>query len=430
MTNKTVAEFPKLWDIALTGKCKVWEICVEETVDGKGVIRTIYGYEDGKKTTNEKIVAEGKNKGKKNETSAVQQAVVEARATWSKKKDAGYKESAGAGAGVVAGAEGDAASVSSSVRSGGGAVGGGAGAGAGGGAAAASTVSVADSRAKAISTDVPLPMLAHDYHKRGKDIVFPCFVQPKFDGTRCVAVCGPGGGLFSRNRKAYPNLGHIKALIAALPAGLILDGELYSDELTFQEIVGLVKSEKLKPAQVAAEPKVSLWTYDVIYPEKGFRERWVLLNELATKFGFGGAGSAVRLVVTELCAAAGDVKGFHDRFVGEGYEGCMLRNAKGAYNIGHRCKELQKYKEFEDAEYKVIGFAEGDGVEKGCVIWICATGDGKEFRCRPRGTHEERRELLKAGDSYVGKKLTVRYQELTDEGLPRFPVGLAFRDYE
>jgi hypothetical protein len=43
----------------------------------------------------------------------------------------------------------------------------------------------------------------------------------------------------------------------------------------------------------------------------------------------------------------------------------------------------------------------------------------------------------------VGKKLTVRFQELTEEsssnsaaashttgGIPRFPVGIAFRDYE
>jgi hypothetical protein len=26
--------------------------------------------------------------------------------------------------------------------------------------------------------------------------------------------------------------------------------------------------------------------------------------------------------------------------------------------------------------------------------------------------------------------LTVRYQELTDDGIPRFPVGLEIRDYE
>jgi ATP-dependent DNA ligase len=413
--NKIVAEFPRLWDIALTGKCKVWEIRVEETVDGKGLIRTEYGYEDGKKTVNEKVVLEGKNKGKKNETTAVQQAIVEARAVWSKKKDAGYKESAN-GAGAVDGVAGAGA------VGGAGAVSGGAGAGAGAG--------IAESRAKAISVDVPLPMLAHDYHKRGKDITFPCFVQPKFDGTRCVAVCGPGGGLYSRNRKVYPNLEHIKAVIRAMPAGVILDGELYSDELTFQEIVGLVKSETLKKGQEEKMGKVGLWVYDVVDAEKGFGDRWRLLNELAVRGGFGGKGSPLRLVETMACGTAAEVKGFHDRFVGEGYEGCMLRNARGKYAVGHRCKELQKYKEFEDAEFTVVGFVEGDGVEKGCVIWVCKTGDGKEFRCRPRGTHEERRSLLMAGGSYVGKKLTVRYQELTDEGLPRFPVGVAFRDYE
>jgi DNA ligase-1 len=39
-------------------------------------------------------------------------------------------------------------------------------------------------------------------------------------------------------------------------------------------------------------------------------------------------------------------------------------------------------------------------------------------------------ELFQNGSEYVGKKLTIRFQELTDEGLPRFPVGIAFRDYE
>ena len=34
------------------------------------------------------------------------------------------------------------------------------------------------------------------------------------------------------------------------------------------------------------------------------------------------------------------------------------------------------------------------------------------------------------GEDYVGKMLTVRYQERTDEGLLRFPVGIAIRDYE
>ena len=193
-------EFPTLYGEASTGKTKVWSIYVREK-DGYGEIVVEHGYSDGKKQVNSKIIDSGKNIGKKNETTPLQQAVSEARATWQKKKDAGYVEAA---------------------------------AGAGGGGVKESVVGggVAASRAKATTDDVPLPMLALDFNKRGGSIKFPCYVQRKYDGTRCVAV--PGSGLFSRNRKKYPHLGHILEEIKSLPASLVLDGELFSKELTFQ----------------------------------------------------------------------------------------------------------------------------------------------------------------------------------------------------
>jgi len=98
--------------------------------------------------------------------------------------------------------------------------------------------------------------------------------------------------------------------------------------------------------------------------------------------------------------------------------------------VGHRSADLQKYKEFKDDEYKIVGFKEGDGIEKGCVIWVCETKDKKPFSVRPRGTHEDRAAAFKTASKAVGKKLTVRFQELTEDGIPRFPVGLAIRDYE
>ena len=33
-------------------------------------------------------------------------------------------------------------------------------------------------------------------------------------------------------------------------------------------------------------------------------------------------------------------------------------------------------------------------------------------------------------DTVIGKKLTVRYQGLTNGGVPRFPIGASVRDYE
>ena len=56
------------------------------------------------------------------------------------------------------------------------------------------------------------------------------------------------------------------------------------------------------------------------------------------------------------------------------------------------------------------------------------TKEGKEFTVRPRGTMESRRKLFETGKKYVGKMLTVIYQELTEEGKPRFPVGKDIRE--
>ena len=62
------------------------------------------------------------------------------------------------------------------------------------------------------------------------------------------------------------------------------------------------------------------------------------------------------------------------------------------------------------------------------IVWKCKTKNGKEFNVRPKGTNEERAKFYKEAKKYIGKKLTVEYQELTDDGIPRFPVGKNFRN--
>ena len=386
-------DFPTLFGEASTGKRKVYNIKVVEnrTASGAtyGTIVKEYGYEDGKKQINEKDIYEGKNIGRSNETTALEQAISEARNSWQKKRSEGYKPA-------------DDEEVDDGSEDG---------------------SAIGASRHKAIAEDVPAPMLAHDFNKRGHNMKFPCYVQRKYDGTRCVAV--PGTGLFSRNRKAYPNLEHIKAELATLPPSLILDGELYSDELTFQDIVGMVKRQTLKAGDDVKQLKVQFHVYDII-SDAPYEERLGRLQALMAAYKF----KYICLVKTEVAAGPEDIKRLHAAYVAEGYEGIMLRNAAGLYKVGNRSADLQKYKEFLDTEYPVIGFKEGEGAEAGCVIWLCRTPEGREFACRPRGTREERQALFADGTSYVGKPLTVRYQELSEDRIPRFPVGITFRDYE
>ena len=375
-----MSHFPTLHGEGVLGKTKVWTISVEER-DVSGVIVISRGYLDGKMQVSEKVISQGKNIGKKNETTPVQQAVSEARASWIKMKESGYSEA-----------------IKEEVDN---------------------TASV---RGKGISADVPLPMLAHEYHKRGKGFPFPCFTQPKLDGTRCVGI--PGKGLFSRLRKTIPHMEHIIAELNRLPPDLILDGELYTNELTFQEIVGLVKRETLKVGDLEKQQKIKYHVYDLIQGDS-YEQRHRGLQTLFASFSF----QHLILVPTFSCGSEAEMKEQHARFVADGYEGIMLRNPAGVYkNV--RSVDLLKYKEFFDDEYEVVGFKEGEGAEKGCVLWMCKTEKGDTFHCRPRGTREDRTELYQKGASYIGKKLTVRFQELTDDGIPRFPVGIAFRDYE
>ena len=49
---------------------------------------------------------------------------------------------------------------------------------------------------------------------------------------------------------------------------------------------------------------------------------------------------------------------------------------------------------------------------------------------RPKGSVEKRQQMFKDLEKIIGKELTVRYQELSEDGIPIFPVGIVIRDYE
>ena len=393
-----MATFPILHGEATTGKTKVWSIRVIEN-EGCGIIETIHGYLGGLMQTNQKTITTGKNIGKKNATTAFQQAVSESKSAWIKKKEMGYSE-------LVT--EKNSNDVSGVVVS--------------------TTEEPLENTlmGKCIDDTLPFPMLAHEYTKRGKTDIFKkgCYVQPKLDGTRCLGVVGKG--LFSRNRKIYSHLEHIRAELNKLPVGIILDGELYSDKMTFQEVVGLVKLENLKKGDAERQRHIKYHIYDVMN-DKPYQERYTNLENIFRNNYF----QHLVLVSTITCDSEEKMKEQHAAYVEAGYEGIMLRARFGMYKNA-RSVDLLKYKEFFDDEYEIIGYEQGIGLEAGCIIWICKTPEGRSFSCRPRGTREGRQELFLRGKEYIGKMLTVRYQELTssEHKVPRFPVGISVRDYE
>lgn len=350
-------------------KDKVWKISWFPNEDGTYSIKTEHGKQHGKMVEHIIVVKEGKNKGKKNETTVEQQAISMAQSDWNKKVRQGYH--------------------------------------------------TADSDQS--PPPVLKPMLALEY-KGG--VTYPVWVQPKLDGVRCLLYLNPEGNVVfqSRQNTVYPPfepmVEDVKGWLARMPPGTILDGELYTHGMAFEEIVSMVRRSKKRTKPI----QYTLYDFFV----RG-ENRWTYEERLALLTQASRPGNHVELIETQQVTKEADVRTWLDHYLEKGYEGIMVRR-NGPYKEG-RSKDLLKYKLFKDDEFEVVGHhmsKVGDPVP----IFDCVTSEGKPFGVMMKENHEEKIKRLDNMEQWYGKKLTVKYQELTKDGIPRFPVGIGFRDYE
>jgi len=324
------------------------------------------GYLDGKIASQEKII-KGKNIGRSNETSDSEQCILECKAKWQSKVDEQY------------------------------------------------TVNKNNIK-EYTDQKVLLPMLALDYHKRKHDIIFPCYLQPKLNGLRMLYQ---NGKFMSRKGKEFTTLSHLEPELKSLGIK-VPDGEIYIKDMTLQEIIRRVKKERGE-----ASDELQYWIYDQINADT-FDKRTTEIKNKFNKF----KGIKLVYVETILVNSEKEIKEWHDKWVLEGFEGAIIRNRNGLYKVKHRSKDLQKFKEFKDGEFVIVGGHEGSGPDAGTVVFEVKTKDGQVFSVRPKGTREMRTEWMNNIKSLINKKLTVRYQNLSESGIPIFPVGVIVRDYE
>jgi DNA ligase-1 len=267
------------------------------------------------------------------------------------------------------------------------------------------------------STETVFPMLAQEYSVAKKHIIFPCYAQPKLDGARSIYN---KGSFFSRVGKKFETLGHLVEELKNFD--YIFDGEIYTHGMGFQSLISILKNNKIDTTRHELEYCI----FDIVDTEKTMEERQTILRDIFEKNTFKN----IKLITSYKCENFEDILKKHSEFIRNDYEGTMIKNKDGKYKKKYRSKDLIKYKDFLDKEFKIIGFNEGRGLDAGCVIWICKTDDNVVFTVRPKGTKEQRKNYLLNADSYVNKFLTVKFQEYTKDGIPRFPVGICIRDYE
>lgn len=360
---------PTLYAKNKDGSLQEWAV----VTNGADIITT-FGKVEGKIQKAVKT-AKPKNIGQKNETTPEQQAELEAQSMWQKQIDSGYFQSA----------------------------------------------------KEARETIVFLPMLAHELKKKDK-LKFPVYMQPKMDGVRCLARWnGDKIQLLSRGGKEY-SVPHIsKALESMLVPGTVFDGELYIHGVLRQDIQALVKKHRSEPYAETGKTSLDIqyWVYDcfdIDSLDKPFAIRTAELQEALQK-----TDGTIRRVITHTILNLPALENLHKSFNRNGFEGSIIRLPEGTYELGNRSRSLLKYKDFQDAEFEVIGFTMGVGKFSGCVIWKCKTNDGKIFDVVPKGTLEQKKQWFLDGLDCIGEKLTVKFQSLSKDGIPEFPVGIAFR---
>lgn len=289
-----------------------------------------------------------------------------------------------------------------------------------------------------VPTDKPLmPMLAKSHDKDGHKINYPAFIQPKLDGIRCFIHVSPFEvKLVSRTGKEFKSLGHIADAVSELVSimgtsvgSFILDGELYNHDFKddFQGLVSAIKRDK--PSENTH--LVQFHCYDFVAEGRDFEDR---VTELQHIDQWLEDVDAIQIVPTFGVDNLDGVVEQNASWLEDGYEGSMIRNAKGGYQPNRRSPDLQKYKSFLDAEFEIVGAYENKGKMEDQCTFICKTEDGTEFGCKPMGTEAQREQYwtdFQAG-KLTGKMLTVKFFEWTtsENPVPRFPVGLCVRDYE
>lgn len=352
-----------------------WNVEVIDHMHESEILVT-WGMVNGAMQTKSTLISEGKNIGKSNETTFKEQARLEAKSKWQKQIDRkGYSE----------------------------------------------TVQAANTKKE---TKIR-PMLAKVYADHKHKLKFPCYIQPKLDGMRALTYLVDGEVvMMSRQGKEIVTTEHIKnELKYVLHDDLVLDGELYQHGEKFQSLISKVKRDEANNES----KEVQYHVYDCFYasnPEKIYDKRIddLQLHVLYKKL------THTKYVITGKCLNESDIFEYHKSFLKEGYEGSIIRGANAPYKIDGRSDQLLKLKDFKDAEYEVYNFE----VDKnGHPVFVCQTDDGKLFNVKPEGSDEERKELLERIHEYIGQEITVKYFELTDDGIPRFPVAISvIRNYE
>lgn len=373
--------FPLLFKRTSTGAVQQWTI---EVIGNSYVTRS--GQVGGAISETKPTICEAKNLGKANASTAEQQAIIEAQAKYDKQLKSKYKLDAN------------------------------------------------DIDTKTFIS----PTLASPLKNRKKPVVYPAYIQIKYNGVCCIIDSEFG----SRSRKGeiFYNIRHINAELKQFfidNPDVVLHGELFNHELRENlnrliELVAVTRKEKdLTPDLiVASEDIVRFYVYDGYIKGKEKDPYHKRIRDIHNAIANSGLQYVLR-APTHVVKNEEETLDFFNKTLADKQEGAILRMMNMPY-VNKRTIDILKYKGFESEEFPCIGFEEGTGdwagIAKKCVMTL---PNGKTLNCNMRGTQEFLREVWNNQAKYVGKTYICDFQNYSEYGIPQIAyTGLVERTYE
>ena len=313
------------------------------------------------------------------------------------------------------------------------------------------------------------PMLAPNEKTDLDEVKYPILASFKLDGIRCLFIKGE---MLSRSLKPIVNKQlreKFKKLIEwTKKNNVILDGEIYSPDLTFQEITRYVMTKDFNdPKSIKKHGEI------LIIPEhlKFYCFDMIGENNLG-EFEYNETFMSRTLGVMALILAFKDilvpihqeninsslmVSEYFEHALENGYEGLILKDPNGRYKTGRgTIKEglIYKVKPFKSIEAKVVNVIQATEVDPNAEKKINELGrsetsrkkndrlliekasavsvyyEDKLLKVTLAMTDLEKEEIWKNKDKYIGKWIEYKYLVIgmKDNGLPRHPTSLRWRN--
>lgn len=288
------------------------------------------------------------------------------------------------------------------------------------------------------------PMLASP---RGK-LIFPCMIQPKYDGIRCVVR---NGSALSRNLELIANKLIRETLSHVAFEGF--DGELIAGDPTDDDVYN--RTQDIVMDANADPSSVTYYVFDDFRdPRKPYQLRFLSSQGRVRHLHDQGYAGIVESVPALIAETEDELMTLADPLFDMGYEGGMVRDMHAIYKHGRATENegsLWKIKRMQDDEMLVIRVNEGTTntnektVDKkgkakrskakegmipngklGALVGTSPKWPGEEITVGSSNLPDIT--VAEAEAMFVGQLVTFKHQPAGAKDLPRFPIYKALRD--